>query len=93
MPSIFFAISAASSRVLGYLDAAAFAAAARMNLRFDDHAAADFLRRRFRLIHRERNFAPRHRDSVFGQDRLGLILVNFHGRCQKLVYPFSGIQE
>ena len=71
--------------VLRYLDAAAFAAPAGMNLRFDDHAAADLFRRRFRLIHRERNFAPRHRDSVLGQDRLGLILVNFHG-IKKLVY-------
>ena len=73
-------------RVLGHLDAAAFAAPAGMNLRFDDHAAADFFRRRFRLIHRERNFAPRHRDFVLGQDRLGLILVNFHG-VKELVYP------
>ncbi len=79
MPSIFFAISAASSGVFGDFDAAALAAPAGVNLRFDDHAAADLLGRRFRLIHRERNFAPRHRDSVLGQDRLGLILVNFHG--------------
>ncbi len=72
-------------RVLRYLDAAAFPAPAGMNLRFDDHAAADLFRRRFRLIHRKRDFAPRHRDSVFGQDRLGLILVNFHG-IKELVY-------
>ena len=71
--------------VLGNLDAAAFSAPAGMNLRFDDDAAADFLRRRFRLIHRKRHFAPRHRDSVLGQDRLGLILVNFHG-IKELVY-------
>ena len=65
--------------ILGHFDAATLAAAAGMNLRFDDHAAADLLGRCFRLIHRECNFAPRHRDSVLGQDRLGLVFMNFHG--------------
>ena len=73
-------------RVFRHLDAAAFPAPAGVNLRFHNHAAADLFRRRLRLIHRKRDFAPRHRDSVFGQDRLGLILVNFHG-IKELVYP------
>ena len=60
------------------LHAAAFAAAAGVNLRLHHHAAADLLRRRFGFLHRVRHFAARHRDVVFGQDGLRLILVNFH---------------
>ena len=65
--------------ILGNLHSAAFAAAAGMNLRFHHHASADLLRGALHLVDGERNLAPRHRDIVLGQDRLGLILVNFHG--------------
>ena len=57
----------------------AFATSAGMNLRFDNDASADLFRGGFGLVDRKRYFAPWHRDIVLGQDRLGLILVNFHG--------------
>ena len=47
-----------------------------------------FLRGRLGFFHRERHLAARHRDIVFGQDGLGLILVNFHGDARAvLVWP------
>ena len=64
--------------ILGDLYAAALASAARMNLRLHNHAAADLLGRRFGLFHRVRHFSSRDRHAVFGEDRLRLILVNFH---------------
>ena len=69
------------SAFLRDFDAAAFAASAGVNLRFHDDAAAEFLRRRFGFVDGERHFAARHGDVVFGQNGLGLILVNFHGLC------------
>jgi hypothetical protein len=63
------------------LDAAAFAAPAGVNLCLHDHAPADLLRRRRGFIGRERDLAARNGDLVLGQDRLGLILMNFHGVC------------
>ena len=79
MPRILSAISRGFVGVLGDLDAAAFAAAAGVDLRLDHHAAAERFGRRFRFFRRERHLAARHRDVVLGQDGLGLILVNFHG--------------
>ncbi len=78
MPSIFSAICAASSADLGDFDSAAFSAAARVNLGFDHNAAAKFLSRGFSFADRVRNFAARHGNIILRQDRLRLILVNFH---------------
>ncbi len=67
---------------LGDLDAAAFAAAAGMNLGLDHHAAgalgkqrAGHCRRVFQCVG---HFALGHGDAVFCQDFFRLILVNFH---------------
>jgi len=69
-------------------DTATFAAAAGVNLRLDYDAAADFLRRSLRFSDGKRHFPARHGDMVFGQNGLGLILVDFH-----LVLPnnYAGI--
>ena len=64
--------------VFGDFDAAAFAAAARVNLRFDYDAAAEFLRSRLGFGDGIRHLPAGHGDIVFGQNRFGLILVNFH---------------
>ncbi len=69
---------AAVGSVFGELDASAFPAAARVNLRFHNDAAADVLRSRLGFGDAERHLPARHGDFVFGQDRLGLILVDFH---------------
>src|SRR5262249_17899067 len=62
------------------LDAAAFAAAAGVNLRLDDNdfraeAAGD----RRRLRRAGERLTTRHRHAVARQDALRLILVDFHG--------------
>ncbi len=64
--------------ILRDFDAATLAASAGVNLRFDDHAAADVLRGRLGFGDGERHLPARHGDIVFGQDGLGLILVDFH---------------
>ncbi len=64
--------------ILHDLDAAPFSAPARMNLRFDNDAPADVLRSRLGFGDGKRHLPARHGDFVFGQNRLGLILVNFH---------------
>jgi hypothetical protein len=64
--------------ILRDLDPAAFTAPAGMNLGFDYDAAADALGRGFDLCNGERHFAARDRHLVFRQDRLGLVLVDFH---------------
>ena len=76
------AYSSASVDVLGDLHAAAFAAAAGVDLRLDDDAfgavgeepLGDFER----FIEGVRHLAPRHGNAVLRQDVLCLILVNFH---------------
>ena len=70
---------AASSAVLRDLDAAALAASAGVNLRFDHDAAAELLGGRFGFVHGVRHFAARHGNAVSGQQGLGLVFVNFHG--------------
>ena len=61
------------------LDAAALAAPAGMDLRFDDpDGAAEFLGRRHRLVHRECRNAARHRHARRLQNLLGLILMHIH---------------
>ena len=72
-------------RVFRDLHATAFAAAAGMNLGLDDDAAADLLRRSLGFFNGVGHFASRHRDVVLGQDRLGLIFMDFHGVAKILV--------
>jgi hypothetical protein len=49
-----------------------------MDLGLHNHAAADFFGGRFSLFHRVCDLSARDRNSVFGEDGLRLILVNFH---------------
>ena len=66
-------------RILDDLDAAAFAASARMNLRFDDDG---FPAERDRSVpgffRREDDAAFRERDGVLSEDLLALVFVNLH---------------
>src|SRR4029453_18370618 len=64
--------------VLGDLDATAFAAPAGVNLRLHDDESAQTTSYHPAIWRRDRNFTPRHRPAVASQDRLGLVLVNFH---------------
>ena len=54
--------------VLRHFHAAAFAAAARVNLRFHHDAAAEFLRSRFGFGDGIRHLPAGHGDIVFGQN-------------------------
>ncbi len=64
---------------LGKLDAAAFAAAARVNLRFDDDdIRAEFLCCCLRFFGRARHNAARNRHAIFLEKCFALIFVNFH---------------
>ena len=66
-------------RALRQLDAAALAAAARMNLRLDDdHRAAEALGDLAGFGGVGRDFAARHGHAVARQNRFCLILVDFH---------------
>ena len=66
--------------VLDDLDAAAFATTAGMDLCLDDNDAATQPARRLAgLRAAEHDFSLRHRYAVARQDRLRLILVDFHG--------------
>ena len=66
----------------GHLHAAAFAAAAGVNLRLDHHAlrafGKQFAGHRRGFFQRVGHFAPGHGNAVLRQDFLCLILVNFH---------------
>src|SRR5207248_5620291 len=66
------------ARIFGDFYTATFASAPGMNLRLHNYAPADVLGCRLGFGDRKRHLAPRHGNFVFGQDRLGLILVNFH---------------
>ena len=67
-------------RALHDLDAAAFASAARMNLRLDDHrSATEPDGGGLRIGGGEDDFAERDGHAVRREDRLGLIFVDFHG--------------
>ena len=69
IPRIFEAYSCTSCERLRHLDAAAFAAAAGMNLRLDHpDFAADFARGGIRLGHRKARHAARRRDAVPAQE-------------------------
>jgi hypothetical protein len=59
-------------------DAAALAAPARVDLRFDDYRQSQFLRGFFSLGDRSRNPAARNFDIKTAQQFLTLILVNLH---------------
>src|ERR1044071_674665 len=65
----------------GELDAAALAAAARVNLRlYDDDTRAEPFGDGCRFGSVENDFAARNRDAEAREDGLGLILVNLHRR-------------
>ena len=70
MPRICLAAASARRRVVGQLDAAGLAAAARVDLRLDDDPAAQPLGDRARLGRRVGHLAVRHRHAVLPQDRL-----------------------
>ncbi len=77
-PQHFFSDGSGLGGILRDLDASAFAASARMDLRLHHHAAADFFCRSLSFIHRAGNVASGHGYSVPRQESLGLIFVNFH---------------
>ena len=59
--------------------AAAFAASARVNLRFDDNnVSAEFFRRRFGFFGRRRDDSARHRNAVIFKKFFPLIFVYLH---------------
>jgi hypothetical protein len=60
------------------LDAAALAAPAGVDLRFDDSRSAQFAGHLTRLSSRRGDSAARDRNAVAGEQRLGLVLVDFH---------------
>ncbi len=63
----------------GQFHTAAFAAAARVNLRLDDpDLAAQALRRIERFLHRESGIAARHRNAEVAQQLLALVFVDLH---------------
>ncbi|MCY1363885.1 hypothetical protein D9M69_506650 [compost metagenome] len=67
---------------LGDLDAAALAAATRVNLGLDDPDRASKLLGGFdRLLNRIGRDAARHRHAELGKDFLALVLVNLHEGC------------
>ena len=64
--------------------ASALAAAARMNLSFDNHdGSAKSLRRGARFVLLEHNFAARHGNAEFGENCLGLIFVDLHAGSRR----------
>ena len=64
--------------IVGQLDPAALAAAARVHLGLHHHLAAEALGDGARLRGRVGHLAVRHRDAELLQNGLALILVNFH---------------
>jgi len=74
-------------RVLRELDAAAFAAAAGVDLRLDDHASAELFRGRARVLRRVDDDAARRRDSVPPQDLFCLIFVDLHRAASCITSP------
>ena len=66
----------------GNLHAAAFAAASRVNLRFNDYSASPgvkkILCRDLGLLAGLSHFPTRHRDTILFQDSFGLIFMNLH---------------
>jgi anthranilate phosphoribosyltransferase len=63
---------------LADLHTAAFSAASGVNLGFHYNKAAEFFGRGFSLLDGKSDFAFRHWHAVAGQNRLSLILVDFH---------------
>ncbi|MDH6591965.1 hypothetical protein M2165_001854 [Variovorax sp. TBS-050B] len=67
---------------LGHLDAAALAAAARVDLGLDDpHRASKLLGGLDRLLNRIGRNAARHRHAELGKNFLALVLVDLHEGC------------
>jgi hypothetical protein len=87
VPSIAASSFTRRLRRIDELDAAAFATAAGMHLRFDDPLrAADALRRCGSLLGIRGYIAGRHGNAVFCEQLLGLVLVQVHkmtGRTDK----------
>jgi hypothetical protein len=65
--------------IFGEFDAAAFAAAAGVDLRLHHHAAAQLLRGLARLVRRFDNDSAWCRHAVAAKDLLRLIFMDFHG--------------
>ena len=77
-------------RVLRELDAAALAAAAGVDLRLHDGAAAEPLGDLARLGRVVGDLAARHGDAVAREDRLGLVLVDLHRKGRIIWQVASG---
>ena len=73
------AAASASSGVAAELDAAAFAAAAGVDLRLDDDRHAQLLGDLAGLLGRGGDAAARHGHAVVGEELLRLVLVDLHG--------------
>ena len=71
--------------VVGQLDAAAFAAPARVDLRFDNDAATELLSSLAGFVGSEGDFASGNGDVVLAQNALCLILVNFHAVNRRVI--------
>ena len=80
----FFGLFTALDRICSEFDATTLAASAGMDLGFNDHTAAELFCCLNGLVNRESHYAFWHRDSVFGQDFLGLMLMDFHWICPML---------
>src|SRR5437763_1647068 len=66
-------------RRLGELDAAAFAAAAGVDLRlYHDDLGAQRAGGGLGFLRRSRDDTAWHRDTIFGQDRLALVFMDLH---------------
>ena len=68
-------------RVVGELDAARLAAAAREHLRLDDDRPAQLRGSGLRLVGRRRDAPLRDRDAEPLEELLALVLVEIHGRA------------
>ena len=60
------------------LHAASFASTTRMNLRFDDDRAAEFVGCGFRIVSRFHDAPRQYGDAVVFEELLGLVLVEVH---------------
>ncbi len=72
--------------ILRELHAAALAAAPGVDLRLDDRAPAEPPRDLPRLGRAVGDLAARHGDAEVREDRLGLVLVDFHGERARIIW-------
>jgi hypothetical protein len=76
---------------LGHLDAAAQAAAAGVDLRFDHHrVGTQFFGNRLGLFDGKGDAAVGNGHAVLAEQFFGLIFMNFHGRASFLCLNISG---